>query len=82
MCIHQTATAKDHNWTLTGDKFDDCRCKVDNMQLSTLHAAFVELHEASTGLNPDKPGTLANSDWRRLGCTWYRGNRKGPERRR
>ena len=35
VCIHQTARAKD-NWTLTGDKFDDC--KVDNMRAAPTFA--------------------------------------------
>ncbi|KAH8066237.1 hypothetical protein JL722_654 [Aureococcus anophagefferens] len=34
----QTATAKDHNWTLTGDKVSDCRCKVDNMRAAPTFA--------------------------------------------
>ena len=34
----QNATAKDHNWTLTGDKADDCRCKVDNMRTTPTFA--------------------------------------------
>ena len=33
VCIHQTATAKDHNWTLTGDKFDDCKVPPSKRQI-------------------------------------------------